>query len=274
MEFSPARQRFTLEVRQPEEQINLAATALYIAQEEYPDLDVEEYLNALDTMALEIQERLPAEFYPLKVIRGINQYLYEDLGFAGNTANYYDPDNSYLNCVIDRRLGIPITLSLVYLEVARRVGLPMVGVNMPGHFLIRPDLPEMEIFVDPFHQGEVLFMQDCQDRLNSIYGRQVLLRPEFFKPIATKRLLSRMLTNLKFIYLNRGEMAKTLAAIERILLIFPDAPVEHRDRGLIYYQVGRWVEACDDLFVYLDQVPAAQDAGVVRQLLKRMGATP
>lgn len=270
MEFSRSRQQFYRTVRQPAEAINLAEAALYIAQEEYADVDVAEYINALDTMAAEVAERLPAERYPLRIIQTINQYLYDDLGFVGNTVDYYDPDNSYLNRVIDRRCGIPITLSLVYLEIAQRLDFLMVGIGMPAHFLIRPAVGEMEIFVDPFHQGEVLFADDCRDRLSQIYGRPVELQPEFLQAVTAPQLLARMLTNLKVIYLNKGDMKRCLAAIERILLLYPDVPNELRDRGLLYYQMGRWPEAYQDLERYLLHDPAVGDAAVVRQLLQRM----
>lgn len=178
--FPLARQYFYQEVTQPDEQIDLAKAALYIAQEEYPDLHPAEYINALDTMAAEVQTRLPTQQYPLRIVQSINQYLYDDLGFRGNTTDYYDPDNSFLNEVIDRRTGIPITLALVYLEVARRIDFPMVGVGMPGHFLIRPDVPQMEIFVDVFNRGEIMFPEDCQERIRQIYGQPVTLQPEFW----------------------------------------------------------------------------------------------
>lgn len=270
MEFSIARQRFYQEVRQPEEQINLETAALYIAQEEYPDLDVDEYLNALDTMAEEIQERLPDESYPLRILQTINQYLYKDLGFKGNSENYYDPRNSLLNEVIDRRTGIPITLSLVYLAIAKRLDFSMVGIGMPGHFLIRPTVNDMEIFVDPFHDGEILFPQDCQERLSQLYKKPVEMRPEFLEAVTPRQFLARMLTNLKFIYLNRNEIEKCLATIERILILFPDAPFELRDRGVIYFQINRWIEARQDLESYLELVPNTSDREVVQQLLDRI----
>jgi regulator of sirC expression with transglutaminase-like and TPR domain len=271
MEFPLARQRFYQEIRQPDDQINLARAALYLAQEEYPDLDPDEYLNALDTMAGDIEERLPDEQYPLRIIQTINQYLYDDLEFHGNLQNYYDPRNSYLNEVIDRRTGIPITLSLVYLELARRIGFPMMGVGIPGHFMIRPVIADMSIFIDPFHQGEVLFPEDCQERLNQLYGKPVELQPEFLEAVNPHYFLARILANLKAIYLTQAEAGKALSCIERILMLFPDAPLEQRDRGLIYYQLGRWTEASQDLENYLAQMPTAEDAVVVRQLLKRMG---
>jgi regulator of sirC expression with transglutaminase-like and TPR domain len=270
MDFPVARQRFYQEIRQPDEQINLAKAALYLAQEEYSQLDPEEYLNALDTMAQEIEERLPLEAYPLRIIQTINHYLFEDLGFCGNARDYYDPRNSYLNQVIDRRTGIPITLSLIYLEIARRIDFPMVGVGMPGHFLIRPTVGEMQIFVDPFNKGEVMFEADCQERLQQIFNAPVVLRPEFSEAVDSRYVLMRILTNLKAIYLQQQDFPRTLAAIERILLLFPDAPMEQRDRGLLYYQTGRWTEATQDLENYLAQMPLAEDASIVQDLLRRM----
>jgi regulator of sirC expression with transglutaminase-like and TPR domain len=270
MNFSSARQYFYQEIQQSDEDINLAKAALYIAQEEYPNLDTEEYLNALDTMAWEIQERLPESRYPLRMIQTINQYLYDDLGFSGNKIDYYDPRNSFLNDVIDRRLGIPITLALVYLEVARRIDFPMVGVGMPGHFLIRPDVPDIEIFVDAFNGGEIIFAEDCQERLSQLYQQPVTLQPEFLAVVTNRQFLVRMLTNLKFIYLKQQELEKTLGAVERILLLFPGLTLELRDRGLIYYQLGYYPQAKNDFQTYLSKIPDAEDASVIRRLLEEL----
>ncbi|MBD2412727.1 hypothetical protein FACHB389_36390 [Nostoc calcicola FACHB-389] len=267
MNFSLARQYFYQEIQQSDEKIDLAKAALYIAQEEYPNLDPEEYLNALDTMAWELEERLPQERYPLRMIQTINQYIYEDLRFSGNKIDYYDPRNSFLNDVIDRRLGIPISLALVYLEVARRIDFPMVGVGMPGHFLIRPDVPDIEIFVDAFNGGEIIFAEDCQERLSQLYQQPMTLQPEFLAVVTNRQFLARMLTNLKFIYLKQQQLQKTLGAVERILLLFPDLALELRDRGLIYYQLGYYPQARNDLQKYLVKVPDAKDASVIRRLL-------
>ncbi|MDJ0734389.1 MAG: SirB1 family protein [Nostocaceae cyanobacterium] len=271
MNVSSARQYFDQEIQQSDEYIDLAKAALYIAQEEYPQLDPDEYLNALDTMASEVEERLSSENYPLRVIQTINQYLYKDLGFSGNKQDYYDPRNSFLNDVIDRRLGIPISLALVYLEIARRINFPMVGIGMPGHFLIRPDVAEMEIFVDAFDNGEIMFPQDCQERLTQIYQRPVTLQPEFLAPVNKRQFLVRMLTNLKYIYLNQQQREKALAAVERILLLFPGVALEVRDRGLLSYQLGRFSQAIRDLETYLQEMPDAHDASTIRRLLTQMG---
>ncbi len=270
MNYLSPRQYFYQEIQQPDKYIDLAKAALFIAQEEYPHIEPEEYLNGLDTIALDLQERLPSDRYPMKVIQVINQYLYEDLGFIGNTENYYDPRNSFLNDVIDRRTGIPITLAVVYLEIARRIDFPMVGIGMPGHFLIRPDVEEMEIFVDAFHDGDVMFPQDCEDRLSQIYQQPVTLQPEYL-PILTKtQILARMLSNLKYIYLNQQELEKALAVVERILLLTPNVIIEIRDRGLLSYQLGRFHQAEYDLQRYLQETPKARDINVIRQLLNQL----
>lgn len=270
MDFPIARQQFYREVQQPDESVDLAKAALYIAQEAYPDLEIEAYLNALDTMADEVQERLPEEPYPLKIIGTLNQYFFEDLGFQGNAQEYYDPRNSFLNEVLERRVGIPITLSLIYLEIAKRIGFPMAGVGMPGHFLIRPTLEDMAIYVDPFHQGEILFEQDCQDRLRQVYGDSALLQPAHLEVVSNKALLMRMLANLKMIYLHHRDVPKALAAIDRILMMFPKAASELRDRGLLYYQQGRLTEARQDLETYLYERPESTDAFEIRQVLAQI----
>lgn len=253
--------------------IDLASAALCLAQPFYPDLDSEFYLNALDTMADEVSERLPAEPYPLRILQTLNRYLYEELGFRGDTDNYYDPRNSFLNQVIERRLGIPITLSLVYLEIAKRIDFPMVGVSFPGHFLIRPDRQDMSIHVDPFYRGEILFEQDCQERLAQIYDRPVTLQPEFFAAVSPQQFLMRLLTNLKHIYLNRGELGDYLQIIEQILLVDPEAMVEVRDRGLAYYQLGQWTAARVDLERYLEACPQAREAPLLQDVINRINRT-
>ncbi|NES05966.1 MAG: tetratricopeptide repeat protein [Okeania sp. SIO2F4] len=270
MNCSPYRELFYSEINKSDEKIDLAKAALYLALEDDREFDPDEYLNALDTMANEVQETLPATLYPLQIIKSINNYLYNDLGFTGNTIDYYDPRNSFLNHVIERRTGIPITLSLVYLEIAKRINFPMVGIGMPGHFLIRPNFEEVGIYVDAFNQGEILFPQDCQEQLAKIYGQPVELQPQFLATVSNKQFLTRMLTNLKAIYLNRNEGLKAIAAIDRILLLFPNAVMEKRDRGVLYYQLNLWIEARQDLETYLVNLPQADDVEIIRQLLDRM----
>jgi regulator of sirC expression with transglutaminase-like and TPR domain len=270
MSQSLARDRFTQAVQRPDEAINIAAAALYIAQEEYPDLDCGAYLQQLDHMANTLRDRLPAEAYPLKIIRALNEYLFEAQGFVGNTQDYYNPHNSFLNKVLERRTGIPITLSLVYLELAKRIDFPMAGVGMPGHFLVRPTLEDMAIFVDAFHKGEVLFEEDCRDRIKTMYGQDARMLPHHLEPIGAKPFLARILTNLKVIYLQRQDIPRALAAIDRILLLIPDSLMERRDRGLIHYREGNLIAARDDLKFYLLNHPDAQDTFEIQQVISQI----
>jgi regulator of sirC expression with transglutaminase-like and TPR domain len=273
MDFPIPRQRLYNLLHQAEP-LSLAEAALYIAQEEYPNLKVETYLQVLDEMATHVSDQLPSESYPLRILQTINTYLFEEQGFCGDKSDYYNPRNSFLNDVLERRLGIPLSLSLVYLEIAQRIGFPMVGINFPGHFLIRPDYEEMDLYVDPFHQGDILFPQDCKDRLETLYQQPIELCAEFFEVIKPQQFLIRMLTNLKHIYLNVGSLQKCLAASERILLIDPEGVMERRDRGLLYYQLGRWIEARQDLEEYVGQRPQAQDRPFIFELLERMTQNP
>ncbi len=268
MELSLARRQFFATLHQAP--LPLAEAALYLAQEEYPGLVVAEFLEQLQQMGAVVKARLPSERYPLRIIRCINDYLYGELGFRGNQTHYYDPDNSYLNQVLTRRTGIPITLALVYLEVARELAFPMVGVGFPGHFLIRPDLPDLDFHVDAFNGGDILFPEDCQARLEEIYQQPVNLRPEFFQPVSPQQFLVRMLRNLKQIYLEQQDLPRCLAAVERIILITPQAKEELRDRGILYYQMGRWSEARRDLLDYLATQPSLEQQGLVQDILRRM----
>lgn len=261
---------FCQEVEQPDRKIDLTKAALFYAQAEYADLNVENYLSILDEIATDIEQQLSSELYPLKVIQKINNHLFENLKFQGNTENYYDARNSYLNQVIDRRVGIPITLSAIYLAIAQRINFPMVGIGMPGHFLIRPEFEDVGIFVDAFNQGEILFEQDCQTKLNQLYQQPVKLESGFLMPVSNRQILSRMLTNLKCIYLNNRDFEKALASIGGILSLFPENAPELRDRGLLYYQLNRWQEAIPDLESYLTILPNANDASLIEAVLNKI----
>jgi regulator of sirC expression with transglutaminase-like and TPR domain len=199
------------EINQSDRDINLARAALYIAQTTYPDLDIDSQLQLLDEMAEEVAKRLPQSRYPLMVIRTINNYLYEELGFTGNHSNYYDPRNSFLNDVLARRTGIPITLALVYLEIAQRIDFPMMAIGMPGHFMIRPDFEDSEIFIDTFHNGDILFAEDCRQKLMNIYQQEIpYLTPSLVPTVTKPQFIARMLNNLQVIYLDRGDMTNAM----------------------------------------------------------------
>jgi regulator of sirC expression with transglutaminase-like and TPR domain len=264
------RKNFDQEARKLDDEIDLGKAALYIAQEEYHNLDISYYIKSLDDMAAKVKKRLPSERYPLRVIQTINQYLYDELGYKGNTDDYYDPRNSFFNDVIERHTGIPITLSLLYLEIARRLNFAMVGINMPGHFLIRPDFQDTGIFIDAFNQGEILFQQDCEERLKQMYGHPVPMQSSFIEAVGSKQILARILTNLKFIYLNNKNWEKALAAVQRIMILFPESLLEMRDRGLLYYHLGNWYLAYRDLKVYSEIRPNGEDADLINRVLEQL----
>jgi regulator of sirC expression with transglutaminase-like and TPR domain len=206
------RDLFLAEIDRPDDRIDLAKAALHIAQIEYPDLDIAKYLDRLETMAGEVAAKLPTDRYPLKVIQTIGSYLYEDLNFRGNERDYYNPRNSFLNDVLDLRTGIPITLSLVYLEIAKRIDFPMVGIGMPGHFIIRPNFPDAGVFVDAFDLGKILFAEDCRQKLMNLYQQDIpFLPPEMLQPVTNRQILFRMLNNLQAVYLNQPNFDRAFA---------------------------------------------------------------
>jgi len=202
---------FLTEIERPDREINLSKATLYIAQIEYPELDIDRYLQRLDVMGAEIAKRLPVDRYPLKVIQVINEYLYTELNFQGNGTDYYNPCNSFLNDVIDRRTGIPITLAVVYLHLAKSCDFPMVGIGMPGHFLIRPNFEDAGIFVDVFERGEILFVEDCRQKLMNIYQQDIpFLPPEILQPVSNRQILHRILNNLQANYLHQPDFNRAL----------------------------------------------------------------
>src|SRR5437899_3280203 len=185
----------------PEHDVDLAEASLLIAGEEYPDLDPVRYLARLDELGSALRHEAGGARGE-DAVAALNRLLFQVEGFRGNTEDYYDPRNSFLNDVLDRRTGIPITLSLIYMEVGKRLGLSLEGVGMPGHFLVKC-LPEgLEIFIDPFHQGEILLEEGCKKRLMEIYGNDFQFKRSFLDSVGKRQILSRMLTNLKGIYLN------------------------------------------------------------------------
>jgi len=272
--LSPARQKFwqITHIADQDLSINhLLEGALAIAWEEYPHMDLGHYRAKLDAMANDLQPRLDKIHYPLKVIQEINRYLFEEKGFCGNDHDYYDPRNSFINDVLDRRLGIPLSLSIIYMLLSDRLGFAMDGISFPAHFIVRPQHPDLEIFIDPYNKGEILFPEDCAAKLTQLYGQKMPLHPEYLQPVGVRRILDRLLTNLKLIYLRRHEPAKALGAIERSLMLHPDVPTQWRDRGLICYQLERFVEARVDLENYLKNVPYASDRPIILQLIEEMG---
>lgn len=264
------RSRFATLVAEGGDDIDLAAAALLVAAEEYPQLTVEPYLRRLDLLAERALDRLAEETAPLIVLQEVGRVLFQEEKFKGNSPAYYDPRNSFLNDVLDRRLGIPLTLSIVYLEVGWRLGLPLEGVNFPGHFLVRYRGDAVRVLIDPFMSGELRFEDQAQELLDRVYGGAVRLRPGYLRPASKRDMLVRLLANLKGIYLNSRDHERALAAIERLILVRPPAFEEVRDRGMLLARIGRTEEARIDLVEYLDAMPDAPDATRIRMLLDEL----
>jgi regulator of sirC expression with transglutaminase-like and TPR domain len=265
-----ARAAFSELARLDESVFPLDRAALTIGMEEYPELEVESYLRRLDTLAARTEVLLGDERSPTEVLDSLNEVLFAREGLRGNDENYYDPRNSYLNEVLDRKQGIPITLSVIYMEVARRIGFHMEGVGFPGHFFVKFVGAEREIMIDPFNQGRTLTMKHCQELLDRVYGGSVNVQPAFLQSMEKKAIVSRMLFNLKGIYYQREEYPKALAVVERILVLNPGIPSEIRDRGLLYMQTSLFAKALADLEYYLSHSTAPEDAGYVEGHVKTL----
>jgi regulator of sirC expression with transglutaminase-like and TPR domain len=269
---SPARTQFQALIARA--RLPLDEAALAIAAEEYPDLDAGAYLAELDRLARRVERLSPAPLRAASTLRALREVIFEEEGFRGNEKAYYDPRNSYLNEVLDRRLGIPISLSLLFMEVARRAGLDLAGVGFPGHFLVKLS-PEAgpEVFIDPYNEGELLTAEECVARFKNVsQGRE--FDPRFLQAVAPRQILGRMLHNLKRIYVEQGDDVRAYWVIDRLLLLAPEAADELRDRGLVSARLGLKPAAARDLATYLEREPAAADAGEIRELLSSLRARP
>jgi regulator of sirC expression with transglutaminase-like and TPR domain len=267
MQMPEARRRFAALIERPQGEFRLAEAALYLAQEAYPEMSVKAYLDRIADMAETVKAELGLELDPVRIVHEINAHLFDTLGLQGNREQYYDPRNSFLNEVIDRGLGIPITLSVIYIEVGRLVGLPIAGVGMPGHFIVQYTAQPEPFWIDPFERGAMMTRKACVERLRHLYGDQLEWRDEFLAPISDHDILRRMLNNLKHNYARLNNYPRLLSAIECILLLSPGAPTETRDRGIVQAQLGHWQAALHDLQDYLERAPTASDAVVISQYI-------
>jgi regulator of sirC expression with transglutaminase-like and TPR domain len=264
-----SRKTFQQLVTLPDSAIPLAEAALILACEEYPQLEISPYLDMLDNMAeMAAQKLLPADS-PVETIRKINTVLFEIFEFRGATDDYYDPRNSFFNDVLDRRIGIPITLSTVYMEVSRRLNFPIVGVGMPGHFIVKYSGLE-EFFLDPFNRGEILTRDDCRNRIQERYGDSVEFSDRMLGRVTHRQILSRMLNNLKEIYLKAHAFDKGLAIVDMMLMVDPEEIPQFRDRGLLRLQLRQFAGAAHDLEHYVRHSPAADDREEIESHLKEL----
>ena len=254
-----------------DEEIELDRAALLFAVAEYPELDVEAELRELDRLADLVQPRLVGLRPPEDVVQIVGTFLHGELGFSGNPDSYYDPRNSYLNEVLDRRLGIPITLSALYLEIGRRLGLPFEGVGMPGHFLIRYRHSATPLLLDPFEGGRIVGEAECEARLRALYGPEVQLRASMLAAVNTHTIVFRMLNNLKGVYASQGDWQRVVRTIDLMLVTQPGASSEYRDRGAAHLRTGDLRRARADFEHYLLNAVDIADAGSVREQLALVG---
>ena len=267
---SPATKRLQDIMGRPDDDIDLAEAALVVAAEEYPELDVTAYLGHLDELAGTLRLRLAPDLPVQQQIEALNRYLFDELGFRPNPADYYDPRNSFLNDVLDRRLGIPLTLSIVYIEIGRRIGLPLAGVSFPGHFLVRCAVSGGMVIIDPYSGGVSLSLEDLRERLKLLKGDDVPSEEQvatMLDAAAKSEVLVRMLRNLKAIYTNRGDLERALSCSHRIILIAPENVDELRERAALYLQLECFQAAITDFERYLDLAPDVAEAQEVREQL-------
>ncbi|HMB04681.1 MAG TPA: transglutaminase-like domain-containing protein [Isosphaeraceae bacterium] len=247
---------------------DLTRIALEIARDAYPDLEPGPYLERIEALAARVRDRAPAAAKARQVLGQINWVLFVEEGFQGNTEDYYDPKNSYLNQVIERKTGIPISLSVLYRAVAHRLGLVMEGVNLPAHFMLRVDRGDETIFVDPFHAGALLDRQGCERRVAELVDRPVVLSDLELAPCGLDLVVTRMLRNLKAIYLRGHDLSTALPVQRRLAALNPDDPLEQRDLGMLCLQLDRPADAIAPLQSLLDARPEPEDADVIRALLR------
>ncbi|KNZ33028.1 MAG: transglutaminase [Methylibium sp. NZG] len=256
--------------------LSLTEAAVAIAQDEFPQLDTQTVLAEIDQLAARLKRRIPPDAVPVQRLRWLNRYFFQDLGFAGNVNHYYDPRNSYLHAVLSSRRGIPITLAVLYIELATQIGLTARGVSFPGHFLIKLRMPEGEVVVDPF-TGNSLSREQL-DELLVPYKRNRGLQGDFDAPLGLflqaappRDVLARMLRNLKEIHRTAQDWPRLLAVQDRLVVLLPLAWEERRDRGLARAELGLDESAASDLAAYLANARGADDHASISQRLAGIG---
>ncbi len=251
------------------DELPLDRAMLAVARVEYPALDEPSYLRQLDLLAAQARAHLDEEAALLPALR---RALFAEARFRGAAEDYYDPRNSLLCDVLDRRTGIPITLAVVYIEVARRAGGQARGIGFPGHFLVRDESGDAPVLLDPFAAGARLLPADCERFLKKLGGGAQRVEPWMLAPATGRATVARVLTNLKHAYLRKKDTAGAITAIERLMVVEPGRRSELRDRGLLYAELGLVSAAERDLEVYLASSPAPDEAEWVGQLLPRLRA--
>src|SRR5262245_10881950 len=251
----------------PAADVDLAAVALHLAVDEYPDLDVAVYLDRVADLADRARPYLGGSLE--ECVTGLCRFLFEDEGFAGNTDHYYDPRNSHLNEVLDRKLGIPITLCVLAMAIGRHVELNIVGVGLPGHFVAKAVRDGEEVLFDPFHGGDVLTPESCEELVTAVTGRSFPITPELLAAMPTGLIVVRMLNNLRSIYTQQEDFSRVARVLVRLRQLVPSDEALRRDLGAALLRSGKAGPAIDHLRAYLEAIPHAADVEEVRTLLGR-----
>jgi regulator of sirC expression with transglutaminase-like and TPR domain len=252
------------------EDAGLDLAALQIGTIEYPEVAPGHFVDILDSYGRELGERISAEADGEEFIHAMNEYMFEELGFQGNQDEYYHPANSCLNEVLTKRVGIPITLSVVYMEIARRAGRTVHGIGLPGHFIVQYEDSEVTAFIDPYHSGRLMFDTECYELAHEITGLDVSTDPNVLRPVSKRQILVRMLNNLRSVYFQRQQPIKAIEVLSLLIEADPQSADEYKQRGVCLAQVSRFEQARSDLQMYLALAPDAADRQPVEQQIERI----
>lgn len=264
-------QEFQEAIEGPDEDIDLARAALILSKAEYPNLDIDPVLNRLDALAAKVVDSFDDATETPDQIEALSEVLFEDEGLRGASEDYHDPRNSYIHEVLERKLGIPVSLSVIYMSVGARAGIPLAGTAVPMHFLVRVLGVRPPLFVDCFSGGRVLSADQCREGLTRLSSGRISFNEEMFAAVSNRAVLARVLSNLKMIYLNAHSFDKALAVLDRLLICSPGEATLLRERGLVHYRLGSDAQARVDLQGYLDAEHEPVDAQEIRDLLRKIG---
>lgn len=267
------RDQFAQLAKRPEDRIELVDAALLIARTAYPDIKSSYYTRLLDAWGGRLRKQTSPYSSAGDILRELNRIMFEQEGFKGDSDSYYDPQNSFLNRVLERKRGIPITLSLVYSEVGRRAGFPVYGIALPGHFIAGLFHEAGTLYIDPFNQGEVLAERECHKMIEVRFGREAASDASWRNPAGKKTILKRILRNLKAIYQHSGRDLQTFEMIQWILAIDPDAPAELKERGLLYEAMGNFASAVLDFEHYLEVAPSSEDEQIIKRKINLLDSS-
>ena len=268
----PSPLQYFTSLVQSDEHFPLLEAAVSLAQDEYPELDVQQVLGDIDQLLARLKRRVPPDAPAMQRLRALNQFFFQDLNFGGNVNDYYDPDNSFVHVLLKTRRGIPITLAVLWLELALGMGLDARGLSFPGHFMVKVNLPKGQVVIDPF-TGQSLSREELAERLHPLHQRDA--RPDdmtlplglYLQPAAPRDIMGRMLSNLKHIYRQQEDWARLITVLDRLVVLYPRSWPEYRDRGLALAEKGEAQRAQADLEIYLASAEDAKDLEVVADRL-------